>query len=116
MDEDQARARRVDEAFPGRGQIEVHAGAGLLNSSEGRYGVLKAIYEYELREHQRAQARARDVWERIVRADRLMWRASDAAWVALDEVRAFGACLQRGGSCRAQRGSRQGAEGAGRGD
>jgi hypothetical protein len=61
-----------------------------LDSNEGRYGVLKAIYEYELKEHQRAQARARDVWERLDRELRLLCRARDAAGVALDQMRALG--------------------------
>jgi hypothetical protein len=40
--------------FPGRGLVEVRS----KDSDEGRFGVLQAIYIYELREHQRAQARS----------------------------------------------------------
>lgn len=61
--------------FPGRGQVEVHS----KDSDQGRYGVLKAIYDYELKEHQRAQARARETYGRLVRAERQKLQALDAA-------------------------------------
>jgi hypothetical protein len=58
--------------FPGRGLIEVRSGGGFLDSDGGRYGVLKSIYEFELKEHQHAQGRAREAYGRLARAERSM--------------------------------------------
>jgi len=62
--------------FPGRGLVEVQSRL----TDEGRYGVLLAVYEEELREHQKARARARDLFGRLVRAERQKLQANgDAA-------------------------------------
>lgn len=51
----------------------------MLESNEGRYGTLLAIYEFELKEHQRAQSRARELYLRLVKAERQKLQALDAA-------------------------------------
>lgn len=63
----------ASKPFPGRGQVEVRS----YEFGEGRYGVLKEIYEYELKEHQRAQARARESYGRLVKAERQKLQAPD---------------------------------------
>ena len=79
----------ASKPFPGSGLIEVHAGGGVLDSNEGRYGVLKAIYDYELKEHQLAQGRAREVFRRLVREERLQLRALNAAQAAREGAPAW---------------------------
>ena len=79
----------ASKPFPGRGLIEVHAGGGVLDSNEGRYSVLKAIYDYELKEHQLAQGRAREAFCRLVRAERQKLQALHAAKTARGEAPAF---------------------------
>jgi hypothetical protein len=71
--------------FPGRGLVEVRS----KDSDEGRFGVLQAIYIYELREHQRAQARARELFGRLVREERLQLKALDAGKAAREEAPAL---------------------------
>ena len=83
----------ASKPFLGRGLIEVHAGGSVLDSNEGRYGVLKAIYDYELKEHQRVQARALEVFGRLVRVRRQQLQAISAANAARKEARAFGSEL-----------------------
>jgi hypothetical protein len=79
----------ASKPFPGRGQVEVRS----YEFGEGRYGVLKEIYDYELAEHQRTQARARGLFERLVREERLQLKALDAATAVRDETPSFGAAL-----------------------
>lgn len=71
------RIFHASKPFPGRGLVEVQAGGGVLESNEGRYGVLKAIYEYELKEHERTKARAREAYGRLVRAERQRLQAGN---------------------------------------
>ena len=75
--------------FPGRGQIEVRAGSDVLDSNEGRYGILKAVYDFELREHQRAQGRARETYGKLVRAERSQLGALNAARAAREGAPSF---------------------------
>lgn len=76
----------ASKPFPGRGLIEVRAGSDVLDSNEGRYGVLLAIYEYELGEHRRRHARAREAYLRLVREERLQLRALNSAKAAREEA------------------------------
>jgi hypothetical protein len=63
----------ASKGFPGRGQVEVRS----YEFGEGRYGVLKEIYDYELAEHQRARARARETYGRLVKAERQRLQAGN---------------------------------------
>jgi hypothetical protein len=65
----------ASKPFPGLGQVEVHS----KDSDQGRYGVLKAVYDFELGQHQRAQGRARETYLRLVRVERQQLQALDAA-------------------------------------
>ena len=67
----------ASKPFPDRGRIEVHTGGCPLDFGEGRYGVPKAIYEYELKEHRRAKAHAREIYLRLVRAERQRLQAGN---------------------------------------
>jgi hypothetical protein len=81
LEEPEALGWKVDffhahKHFPDGGLVEVHAEA---RDSQGRYGVLQAIYDHELKVHQRARGRARETYLRLVRVERQKLQALEAA-------------------------------------
>lgn len=75
----------ASKPFPGLGLVEVHS----KDSDQGRYGVLQAVYDFELGQHQRAQSRARELYLRLVRVERSQLQALNAAKAAREEAPSF---------------------------